>query len=79
MYAQMILKPKCRAKQEHCQRLDLKGRILLAAEGINGSVAGNIAAADAYIEAINTHRGFAGIAYKRCVTQSNPFPGCGLR
>lgn len=39
--------------QEHlafCKSLDLKGRILVANEGINGTLSGTIAATDAYME-----------------------------
>ncbi len=62
------------AQRELCERLGLKGRILLAAEGINGTVAGSAASADAYIEAMNRHPLFGGIEYKRDDSATIPFP-----
>ncbi len=62
------------AQRELCERLGLMGRILLADEGINGTVAGTPEAANAYIEAMNEHPLFGGIEYKRDETQAQPFP-----
>jgi len=61
-------------QRELCQRLGLKGRILLAEEGINGTVAGTRQAAGAYITAMNEHALFAGIDYKRDEVAGQPFP-----
>lgn len=62
------------AQRELCTRLGLKGRILLAEEGINGTVAGSSEAADAYIAAMEAHPYFNGIQYKRDVAAAQPFP-----
>lgn len=62
------------AQRELCTRLGLKGRILLAEEGINGTVAGSPEAADAYIAAMEAHPYFAGIQYKRDTAEAQPFP-----
>ena len=62
------------SQRELCQRLGLKGRILLAEEGINGTVAGTHEAADAYIAAMNEHPQLAGIDYKRDEVSGQPFP-----
>ncbi len=62
------------AQRELCERLGLKGRILLASEGINGTVAGESAAVDAYIEAMNQHPQFSDITYKRDAAPTVPFP-----
>jgi UPF0176 protein len=62
------------AQRELCVRLGLKGRILLAAEGINGTVAGPAEAAEAYIAAMNARPHFTGIQYKRDVAAAQPFP-----
>jgi UPF0176 protein len=61
-------------QRQLCECLGLKGRILLAQEGINGTVAGPTAAADAYIAAMNEHAQFSGIQYKRDAADFIPFP-----
>jgi UPF0176 protein len=53
--------------QEHlnyCQELGLKGRIIIAAEGINGTVSGTIEQTDAYIKYMNEHPLFSGTIFK---------------
>jgi UPF0176 protein len=57
-----------------CERLGLKGRVILATEGVNGTLAGPIAAIDAYITAMSSHPQFSGISYKRDVVDTVPFP-----
>jgi UPF0176 protein len=47
-----------------CQRLELTGRILIANQGINGTVAGSESAIDGYINAMNKHELFGGIDFK---------------
>ncbi len=61
-------------QRQLCERLGLKGRILLAEEGINGTVAGSAEAADAYVAAMNDHPYFNGISYKRGESDRLPFP-----
>lgn len=62
------------AQRELCERLGLKGRILLAEEGINGTVAGSPDATQAYIAAMNEHPQFSGIEYKQDTAEGMPFP-----
>jgi UPF0176 protein len=62
-----------------CERLGLKGRILLAEEGINGTLAGNPHEVDDYIQAMNESIYFAGITYKRDETNYVPFPKLRIR
>jgi UPF0176 protein len=62
------------AQRQLCEELGLKGRIWLAKEGINGTLAGPTADIDAYIASMNQDEYFAGIAYKRDETTSVPFP-----
>ena len=60
-----------------CARLGLHGRIKVAPEGINGSVAGPTAACDEYVSEMSRHALFGGIDWKRSVGPSdgsNPFP-----
>lgn len=47
-----------------CNSLELKGRILVAEEGINGTVSGTIAQTDAYMEAMKADPLFSGIVFK---------------
>lgn len=47
-----------------CQELGLRGRILIAGEGINGTVSGPVAATDAYIAALRADERFADMEYK---------------
>jgi UPF0176 protein len=57
-----------------CRELGLLGRILVATEGINGSVAGPEEATDAYQQAMNSHPLFSGMAFKTEYSPTNPFP-----
>lgn len=54
-------------KQEHwefCKQLGLKGRILVAKEGINGTVSGTVEQTDAYIDAMRKDPRFADTVFK---------------
>jgi UPF0176 protein len=62
------------AQRALCERLGLKGRILLGAEGINGTVAGTREATDEYRAAMAAHPAFADIEYKVDQYDANPFP-----
>ena len=58
--------PKSVMKQQRtlCEELGLKGRIILAHEGINATLGGSATAAHAYKEYMNNHELFAGIDFK---------------
>ncbi len=47
-----------------CKEAGLKGRILIAEEGINGTVSGTVAQTQAYIDHMNADPRFADITYK---------------
>ncbi len=47
-----------------CKELDLKGRILIADEGINGTVSGTVEQTEAYMKALNDDERFQGIEFK---------------
>ena len=54
-------------QQEHlqfCNELGLKGRIIIAAEGINGTVSGNVEQTNAYMKYMDDHPLFAGTVFK---------------
>ncbi|RDI40037.1 rhodanese-related sulfurtransferase [Falsibacillus pallidus] len=50
--------------KELCRSLDLLGRILIAREGINGTVSGTIEQTDAYMEAMKNDSRFADTVFK---------------
>ena len=47
-----------------CNELELKGRILIAAEGINGTVSGTVEQTDKYMETMKNDPRFEGIVFK---------------
>lgn len=57
-----------------CERLNLKGRIIIAGQGINGTVGGNIEDVKMYIRDMNKHPLFKGIQYKWSDGQRDDFP-----
>ena len=67
--------PKALAAEQRylCQKLALKGRILVATEGINGTLAGSAAAAQAYQETMSGHPLFKGMEFKISEYATNPF------
>ncbi|MFK9093604.1 rhodanese-related sulfurtransferase [Bacillus salipaludis] len=50
--------------RQFCTELGLKGRIIIAAEGINGTVSGTIEQADAYMKYMDDHPLFTGTIFK---------------
>ena len=61
-------------QRELCVRLGLKGRILLATEGINGTLAGPAAAIDEYVRALHADPRFADVQIKLSSGDANTFP-----
>lgn len=62
--------------EEHralCQRLGLKGRVLVAHEGINGTLAGTSAGADAYRKWCGEHALFGDMPFKVNGSRDMPF------
>lgn len=57
-----------------CQSLNLKGRILVAEEGLNGTVAGLPQDVDAYIAATTTDKRFSDIEWKVSWANEQVFP-----
>lgn len=57
-----------------CQSIGLKGRILIASEGINGTVCGTARQVDEYIRFCNGHRLFGDIVFKKSRAIDQPFP-----
>ena len=61
-------------QKELCDGLGLKGRIIIATEGINGTLAGSQEACNEYIEHMNAHELFNGIDFKISQCEGEPFP-----
>lgn len=57
-----------------CQKFGLKGRILVAKEGINGTLAGTKQGTDAYQEAMRKDPRFENMEFKISSHAGNPFP-----
>ncbi len=58
---------------EHMLSHDIKGTLLLAEEGINGTVAGNREAIDSLMDYLSLDQRFAGISAKQSLTAEAPF------
>lgn len=62
------------AQRELCERLGLVGRILIADEGINGTLEGKKEAIDEYVQALTSDARFADINIKRSEGTGVAFP-----
>jgi UPF0176 protein len=71
-----IAEPESFAAEQHalCLELKLKGRILIATEGINGTLAGPATAIDRYTSALKSDARFADIAIKVSAGDADTFP-----
>ncbi len=61
-------------QQKICQELNLKGRIILATEGINGTLGGRVEDIENYINQLNNHELFKDIDFKESIGNSDCFP-----
>lgn len=66
-------------QQKLCQTLQLNGRIILAEEGINATVAGNKNLLDKYMQIMEKHPLFSGIDYKISQGSRNHFPRLSIK
>lgn len=57
-----------------CQKLNLKGRIIVAEEGINGTVEGSKENTELYIEEMKKDPRFSDMSFKKSVGTGNAFP-----
>ncbi len=69
--------PDCAEMQssilEHCQTQDIKGTILLAPEGINGTIAGSPPAIDTILTVLKTDPRLADLEHKESLAELPPF------
>ena len=61
-------------QQKICTDLTLKGRILIAQEGINGTLSGSPASVKRYVEIMHNHKQFSDIAFKYSTADGDCFP-----
>lgn len=62
------------AQLELCEELGLKGRIIVAPEGINGTVEGTVEATEKYVKVMHSTSRFAQMAFKRSTGTGAAFP-----
>ncbi|MBP9732651.1 MAG: rhodanese-related sulfurtransferase [Candidatus Magasanikbacteria bacterium] len=68
-----------REQRALCEKLRLKGRIIIAKEGINGTVEGTIEDTETYIEEMKKDSRFADIHWKKSDGIGNAFPKLRVR
>jgi UPF0176 protein len=61
-------------QRELCERLELKGRIIVSKHGINGTLGGSLDSLRAYKSAMNKTEKFKGITYKWSTGGASDFP-----
>lgn len=66
-------------QKELCSRLNLKGRIILSEQGINGTLNGDIYNLKRYKSAMNASAIFRGIHYKWSESDGNEFPKLSIK
>ena len=62
-----------------CEELNLKGRIIISSEGINGTLEGTIRDTEAYISQNEKNKYFKGIIYKKSEGNGSAFPKLRVR
>jgi UPF0176 protein len=71
-----IAEPELFAAAQHslCSSLELKGRLLIASEGVNGTLAGKANAIARYVSALRSDPRFADVAIKESKGDAQTFP-----
>lgn len=65
---------ECIWQHEVCEQLSLKGRIIVADNGINGTLAGTLEEIEIYKELMSQKAGFVDIVYKTSESDDDAFP-----
>ena len=68
-----------RWQRELCERLELKGRIIISAHGINGTLGGDMEHVKAYVRAMNVTKQFKRITYKWSAGEKDHFPKLSIK
>jgi UPF0176 protein len=63
-----------REQKRLCESLGLKGRIILASEGINGTVEGEVSKTEEYIKEMSKDKRFKDVHWKKSEGNGNAFP-----
>lgn len=63
-----------RWQRELCERLNLKGRVIISPHGINGTVGGELKNVKSYVKAMNLTNQFKGMQYKWSDGSADDFP-----
>ncbi len=66
-------------QQSLCETLGLKGRIIISAHGINGTLGGDISALRKYVKNTRRYPGFKKIDFKWSQSEGNDFPRLSIR
>ena len=66
-------------QRELCERHNLKGRIIISKDGINGTLGGQIDSLKAYKKAMNLHPLFKKIMYKWSDGKADAFPRLSIK
>ena len=66
-------------QKELCEKLNLKGRIIIAKEGINGTVEGLVSDTEKYAKAMEKSKYFKGISFKRSEGNGQAFPKASVK
>ncbi|HEY5442146.1 MAG TPA: rhodanese-related sulfurtransferase [Candidatus Saccharimonadales bacterium] len=61
-------------QQTLCEKLDLKGRVLIAEHGVNGTLGGELKSLKAYVKATKTYPAFKNMTFKWSDGQRADFP-----
>lgn len=69
----------CQWQKDICRALDLKGRVIVSAEGINGTLEGAPEKIKAYRELMETKREFTNIDYKYSQGNGTAFPRLSIK
>ncbi len=74
-YVELANPDKFRDEQfELCSRLNLKGRILISSEGLNGTVGGSEEAVEEYMRVTESYPEFSDMEWKISTSEIDPFP-----
>lgn len=68
-----------RWQRELCEKLGLKGRIIISEHGINGTLGGKLESVKAYIKAMNLTKQFKGTQYKWSDGSADDFPRLSIK
>lgn len=68
-----------KSQRELCESLNLKGRIIVSKEGINGTVEGSVENTEKYVQTMLSDNRFKGMNFKRSEGTGNAFPKLSIK